>query len=78
MMDTVANTASWMDTMHLKLNPDKTGFIVFGYRNQLDISKTSYVKISGNTIPESPSVKYLGVTLDENLNLKNIYSLNVE
>ena len=66
----VANIASWMDTMHLKLNPDKTEFIMFGYRNQLDKCKTSYVTISGSTIPESPSVKYLGVTLDKNLNLK--------
>ena len=56
--------------MHLKLNPDKTEFIFFGYRNQLDKCKTSYVTISGSTIPKSPSVKYLGVTLDENLNLK--------
>ena len=70
MMDTVANIASWMDTMHLKLNPDKTKFIMFGYRNQLGKCKTSYVTISGSTIPKSPSVKYLGVTLDENLNLK--------
>ena len=70
MVDTVANIASWMDTMHLKLNPDKTEFIMFGYRNQLDKCKTSYITISGSTIPKSPSVKYLGVTLDENLNLK--------
>ena len=70
MVDMVANIASWMDTMHLKLNPDKTKFIMFSYRNQLDKCKTSYVTISSSTIPKSPSVKYLGVTLDENLNLK--------
>ena len=70
MVDTDANIASWMDTMHLKLNPDKTEFIMFGYRNQLDECKTSCVTISGSIIPKSPSVKYLGVTLDENLNLK--------
>ena len=56
--------------MHLKLNPDKTEFIMFGYRNQLDKCKTSYVTISGSTIPRSLSVMYLGVTSDENLNLK--------
>ena len=69
MMDTVANIASWMDTMHLKLNPDKTKFIMFGYRNQLGKCMTSYVTISDSTIPKSPNVKYLGVTLDKNLNL---------
>ena len=56
--------------MHLKLNPEKTEFIMFGYRNQLAKCTTSYVTISDSTIPKSPSVKYLGVTLDENLNLK--------
>ena len=43
---------------------------MFGYRNQLVKCTGSYVTISDSTIPKSPSVKYLGVTLDENLNLK--------
>ena len=29
LMDTVATIASWMDTMHLKLNPDRSEFITF-------------------------------------------------
>ena len=70
MVDMVANIASWMDTMHLKLNPDKTEFIMYGYKNQLDKCNTSHVTVSGSTIPRSPSVKYLGVKLDDNLNLK--------
>ena len=78
MMDTVANIASWMDTMCLKLNPDKTEFIMFGYRNQLVKCMASYVTISDSTIPKSPSVKYLGVTLDENLNLKEHILINAE
>ena len=56
--------------MHLKLNPDKTEFIMFGYRSQLVKCTTNCVSISDSTIPRSPSVKYLGVTLDENLSLK--------
>ena len=43
---------------------------MFGYRNQLDKCKTSHATISGSIIPRSLSVKYLGVTLDENLSLK--------
>ena len=70
LMDMIANIASWMVSMHLKLNPDNTEFIMFGYRSQLVKCTTSYVIISDSTIPKSPSVKYLGVTLDENLNLK--------
>ena len=70
MTETVANIASLMDTMHLKLNPDKTEFIMFGYRNQLGKCMTSSVTISVSTIPKSPSGKYLGVTLDKIPNLK--------
>ena len=70
LMDTVPTIASWMDTMHLKLNLDKTEFIMFGYRSQLVKCTANSVSISDSTIPSSPSIKYLGVTLDENLNLK--------
>ena len=69
-MDTVATIASWMDTMCLKLNPDKTKFIMFSYRSQLVKCATNSVSISDSTIPRRLSVKYLGVTLDENLSLK--------
>ena len=69
-MDTVATIASWMDTMCLKLNPDKTEFIMFSYRSQLVKCTTNCVSISDSNISRRPSVKYLGVTLDENLSLK--------
>ena len=70
LMDTVTTIASWVDTMHLKLNPDKTQFILFGYRSQLVKCATDSVSISDSAIPRSPSVKYLGVTLNENFSLK--------
>ena len=70
LMDTVATIAYWMDTMHLKLNPDKTGFIMFCYRSQLVKCRTNCVSISDSSLPRGPSFKYLGVTQDENLNLK--------
>ena len=70
LMDTVATIASWVDTRCLKLNPGKTKFIMFGYRSQLARCTTNFISISDSTIPRSPSVKYLGVTLDKNLSLK--------
>ena len=70
LMDTVANIASWMDTACLKLNPDKTDFIMFSYRSQLVKCATQFVNISDSDIPRSPSVEYLGVTLNGNLSLK--------
>ena len=62
--------------MHLKLNPDKTEFIMFCYRSQLVKCATDSVSISDSAIPRWPSVKYLGVTLDENLSLKEHIILN--
>ena len=56
LMDTVTTIASWMDTMCLKLNPDKTEFIMFGYRSQLVKCATDSVSISDSAIPRSPSV----------------------
>ena len=70
LMDTVTTIASWMNTIQLKLNPDKTEFISFIYRSQLAKCTTNFISISDSTIPRSLSVKYLGVTLDKNLNLK--------
>ena len=37
LMDTVTTIASWMDTMHLKLNADKTGFIMKIINNSYNI-----------------------------------------
>ena len=54
LMNMVANIASWMDTMHLKLNPEKTEFIMFGYRSQLVKCTTSYVPILDSAIPKKP------------------------
>ena len=70
LMDTVTTIASWIDTMHLKLNPDKTEFIMFGYRSQLAKCTTKFISISDSTIPRTLSVSNLGVILDENLSLK--------
>ena len=43
---------------------------MFVYRSQLVKCTTNCVSISDNTIPRSPSVKYHGVTLGENLSLQ--------
>ena len=71
LMDTVTAIASWMDTIHLKLNSDNTEFIMFGYRRQLVKCAKDSVSISDSAISRSPSVKYLGVSFDENLSLKD-------
>ena len=60
-----------MDTMHLKVNPDKTEYILFGTWQQL--KKTSQQETHhahGGPIAASDAVRYLGGFLDQHLNFK--------
>ena len=59
----------WMDTMHLKLNSNKTEYILFGSTKQLKIS-TEPLYVNGDLIPISHGMKYLGGYLDQSLNFK--------
>ena len=56
-----------MDSMKLKLNSDKTEFILFGYREQLQQCVTEEIKVNRNIIKCSANVKYLGGILDSQL-----------
>ena len=55
----------WMLSCKLKLNPDKTEFIVFGSKLQRGKLKTCFpVNILGNLLHPTDSVKNLGVCFD--------------
>ena len=41
---------SWMDSMRLKLNSDKTEFILFGYRAQLQKCITEEINVNADII----------------------------
>ena len=60
----------WMSTSKLKLNPDKTEFIILGSKRQRDMFK-AYVPIDTLTSPLCPveSVKNLGVWFDSDFSL---------
>lgn len=57
-----------MTTNSLKLNEEKTEFIVFKPKNT--ILDTQQLTISGNIIKESEHVKILGVTFDNNMTMQ--------
>ena len=57
----------WMDVMCLKLNPNKTEYILFGSWQQL--KKTS-LNAQGDPIAVSKAVRYLGGFLDQHLNFR--------
>ena len=58
---------SWMDSMRLKLNSDKTEFNLFGYRVQLQKCITEEINVNGDIIKCSANVKFLGGILDSHL-----------
>ena len=58
----------WMNSNKLKLNPDKTEFMIIGTDNQRNIlSKLLPVNILGNYLYPSTSVRNLGVIFDSDL-----------
>ena len=62
---------SWMNSNKLKLNTDKTEAMLSGAENRLADVDRGPVPIADSSIPLQRTVKYLGVRLDENLNMEN-------
>ena len=61
----------------LKMNDTKTEAILIGNSVQLKICETACISVGTSNIEIQQCIKYLGVILDENLNLKNILLINV-
>ena len=59
----------WMKNNKLKLNGDRTEFIVMGSINQLSKCTIPPLHIDGSIVPPSKSVRNLGVVFDQELNL---------
>ena len=60
----------WMSTSKLKLNPDKTEFIIFGSKRQRDKLKACFpIDILGSPLCPVNSVKNLGVWFDSDFSL---------
>ena len=60
----------WMNENRLKMNNNKTEFIIFGSKPQLDNCKTKTLNVDHTEIEHADKIKYLGVLLDQKLNLK--------
>ena len=58
----IADVCSWMKNNSLKINEDKTEFIIFHKNKELTTRYT--LQIGDNSIPLSTSTKILGVSLD--------------
>ena len=59
----------WLDANKLALNVSKTNFIIF-HSPQNSLGETVTIKIGKEHVKQTKYVKFLGLLLDENLNLK--------
>ena len=53
-----------MNENRLKMNKNKTEFILFGSKPQLDKCKTKTLNVGNTEIELADKIKYLGVLLD--------------
>ena len=60
-----------MEENHLKMNDAKGEFIIFGTTNNLKKNTLDNIEIGNTKIHCSSKIKFLGVHLDEKLNLKD-------
>ena len=58
---------NWMDHNRLKMNRNKTEFILIGSKQQLQTCHTKQININSENITRSETVKYLGAWIDSNL-----------
>ena len=68
--DTLTDVKGWMNLVKLKMNTEKTEFIIFGHSKLLEKCVTQQINVVGDMIDRSSCICYLGAFLDENLTLK--------
>ena len=60
-----------MNVNRLKMNVNKTEFILFGSRYHLPRHETETINIYGDIVLKSQKIKLLGAWLDENMSFKS-------
>ena len=65
----VADVKVWMDQNHLKMNNSKIEFIMSTSRQMLQKCVTTELNVNSSNIQCSDAIKYLGVWLDQHLQL---------
>ena len=67
MVACIGDINRWMTSNWLKLNTDKTDFILLGTRQQLGKTSLKEIDINGVRVPVSTTVTCLGVLIDSEL-----------
>ena len=70
LQDCCSKVKNWMDYNRLKMNSDKTEFILIGSKQQLQKCNTKQININSENIIMSETIKYLGTWIDSNLSFR--------
>ena len=69
--DCLRKVKTWMSQNRLKMNDDKTEFILIGHQSQLKKCSINSITVDSSIIRASDHIKYLGVWIDKELNFKH-------
>ena len=70
LQDCCMGIKNWLDHNRLKMNSDKTEFILIGSRQQLQKCHSQQININSENIAKSETIKYLEAWIDSNLSFK--------
>ena len=59
------------------MNNAKTEFIAFGSRSGLKEQQLSEIRVGNEVVKSSESIKFLGITLDKDVEMKKFISIKV-
>ena len=76
--ESMQHLQNWFQVNGLKMNANKTDFALIGTRASLRNAQNFSINISGSIITPSPTIKVLGVLLDQHLNWDAHVSLVVK
>ena len=68
--NSIEKTKHWMCLNRLKMNDQKTNFIMYGNNVQLAKCSTKHIKVGEETIVSSDKINLLGIDIDKNLTFK--------
>ena len=73
----IQNISDWMYQNHLKMNNAKTELITFGSRSGLKKQQLPEIRVGNEVVKSSESIRFLGITLDKDLEMKKFISTKV-
>ena len=73
----IQNIIDWMYQNHLKMNNAKTELITFGSRSVLKKQQLPEIRVENEVVKSSESIRFLGITLDQDLEMKKFISSKV-